>query len=145
MPYYHRLKSHSISFDLPISIQSSLNTVFFTASSTTIVHHSHYQEHTLSSTKKHDKRASWTPYGIYGWYICPSLLQYHRYKCHIPATNSQRDSETVAFFPHNFPMLRTSLADATTNAALDLNTSLQNPSPASPFDVSITVCVHYTN
>ena len=33
-------------------------------------------------------------------------------------------------------MLRTSSADAATDAALDLITVLQNPSPASPFDVS---------
>ena len=94
---------------------------------------------------KPDNRASWAPHGIHGWYIGPSLLHYRCYKCNIPATNSQRDSDTVAFFPHNFPMLRTSSADAASDAALDLITALQNPSPASPLMFPISICVHHTN
>ena len=86
--------------------------------------------------KKPDKRASWAPHGTHGWYIGPSLLHYRCYKCYFPSTNSQRDLVTVEFFPHKFPILRASPVDAVIKTALDFITALQNPSPASLFDVS---------
>ena len=46
----------------------------------------------------------------------------------------------MAFFPHNFPMLRTSSVDAETDAALDIITTLQNPSPASSFGSNPNLC-----
>ena len=86
--------------------------------------------------EKPAQRASWAPYGIHGWYIGPSLLHYRCYRCYIPSTNFIRDSCTVAFSPINFPIFRTSSADAATSADLDLIIALKNPAPASPFDIS---------
>ena len=90
-------------------------------------------------------RASWTSHRIHWWYIGPSRLHYRCYKCYIPTTNPPRDSNTVSFFPYNFPTLRTFSADATTNVAFDLITTLQNSSLASPVDISNPSYVHSIN
>ena len=93
------------------------------------------------------QRASWAPHGIHGWFTDSPLLHYRYYRCYISSTNSTRDSCTVAFFLHNFPMLRTSFTDAATNGVLYLIIALQNPIPASPFNISNPIyapCINWT-
>ena len=50
IPFFHKLRSHSISFALHASTQSSPATVFSTESSTTTAHPWHHLAHELSST-----------------------------------------------------------------------------------------------
>jgi hypothetical protein len=49
--------------------------------------------------EKPNKRNSWSPAGIDGWYIGPSMDHYRCYKCYIPRTKGFRDCDTVDFFP----------------------------------------------
>ena len=51
------------------------------------------------------RRASWDPHGIEGWYVERALDHYRNYTCYIPTTNALRTSNTVSFFkPKHFEL-----------------------------------------
>ncbi len=78
-------------------------------------------------------RQSWAPHGVNGWYLGPATEHYRCYEVYISKTGHTRISDTVEFMPADQPMLRTASTDAAIQAALQLTSALQNPSPAAPF------------
>ena len=85
-----------------------------------------------------DVRSSWAPHGVNGFYIGPSLEHYRCYKCYIPSTRRERDSDTVEFFPSDSDLPFLSSNDLAAYAALDLIDALKNPHPATPLFVGDT-------
>ena len=73
------------------------------------------------------QRGSWSPHGVEGWYIGPAMKNY---RCYVPATASERTTETVSFFPHATPLPKNSSIDAAIIAAHDLTYALTHPDPA---------------
>ena len=74
----------------------------------------------------HDKpanRASW-PHGVPGFYIGPAYQHYRCYTVWSTSTNSVRVTDTVAWFPEQYPMPQLSPADAIITAIKDLSTTL---------------------
>lgn len=78
---------------------------------------------------KPDDRSSFSPRGVDGFYIGPSLDHYRCVKCFIPATNGVRDADTVEYFPHHFPIPEMQPIDYIKQATADIIHFLQNPSP----------------
>ena len=52
---------------------------------------------------KPDARATWAYNGEEGWTVGPSLQHYRCINCYFPATRSQRNVDTVTFFPKSIP------------------------------------------
>jgi hypothetical protein len=77
-------------------------------------------------------RGSWAPHAVLGYYTGPAFDHYRCFKTWILETGSERIADTLAWFPTQVPLPRTSSADAATAAAQDLIYALQNPHPASP-------------
>ena len=79
---------------------------------------------------KPDNRASWAPHGDEGWYVGPSMDHYRCVNCYFPKTRSQRDVDTVTFFPKvvTFPEVKTE--DFLKQAALDIISILTKPPPS---------------
>ena len=77
--------------------------------------------------KKADNRKSWTGYGTEVWYIGPSLHHYRYFKCYMPLTCSEQDTDTVEFSPTTtlFPRVTTDIYLC--QVATDLQTILQDP------------------
>jgi hypothetical protein len=76
---------------------------------------------------------TWAPHGVDGWYLCRAPEHYRCHRMYVPKTRAERIAKTVEFFPHHRAMPKTSLADATTKAGLDLVHALQHPASAAPF------------
>jgi hypothetical protein len=89
----------------------------------------------------HDKpstRGTWSPHAIEGWNLGPALQHYRCYRVWAWATNYERISDTLAWFPTTIIMQRHSTADITTAAAHDLAQALLSPSPSSTLSPSMT-------
>ena len=82
--------------------------------------------------EKPDNRATWSPHGTDGWYIGPAMHHYRCYNIYIPATQSQRYFDTVAFFPTTWTMPQMSATDQLRRAAQTITQALRNPHPAMP-------------
>jgi hypothetical protein len=50
--------------------------------------------------EKSDKRSTWSPHGVDGWYIGPAMEHYRCYTTWVTKTNSKRITDTIAWFPH---------------------------------------------
>jgi hypothetical protein len=85
--------------------------------------------------EKPNVRGSWAPHGEDGWYVGPAQQHYRCFTVHITSTNSERIGDTVDFFPIETNIPLQSSADAAMQAAKDLVHALQNPQPATPFDI----------
>ena len=83
--------------------------------------------------EKPKQRGSWDDHGLRGWYMEPAMAHYRCYTCYIPATNGERISDTVEFFPHVAPMPQQSSRDQAIQAIRDLIHTIRNPTPATPF------------
>ena len=81
--------------------------------------------------EKPSVRETWAPHALDGWYLGPALHQYRCFRVWITATQAERVSETLTWFPTQVSMPTASSRDTATAAALDLIKALQNPSPAS--------------
>ena len=79
---------------------------------------------------KPDKRASWDTHGIEGWYVGPSLEHYRCVKCYMPLTSAERDSDTVAFFPHSIPFPAVTTDDFLRQSITDIVSLLKNSPPS---------------
>jgi hypothetical protein len=73
--------------------------------------------------EKPSQRGSWDPHGKVGWYLGPAMEHYHCHQCHISATNSERISDMVEFFPHNEPIPKLSPHEATIIAGRSIGRS----------------------
>ena len=83
--------------------------------------------------KKVDKRQTWAPHGVNGWYLGQAPEHYRCHRVYITKTTSEKIVNTVQFSPSHCNMLKTSSADAATEAAASLTATLLNPSPSIPF------------
>ena len=95
----------------------------------------------------HDKpnnRGTWDPRGVPGWYIGPAMEHYRCYQTYMTATEAERITDTVAWFPHNTKMPTASnldiLAAATNNILMALQKSKTN-SPLEPLSDSETQAI----
>ena len=76
---------------------------------------------------KPNHRASWSPNGEEGWTVGPSLQHYRCINCYFPKTRSQRDCDTVTFFPTVIPYPKINLDDYLRQATDDIISILTNP------------------
>jgi hypothetical protein len=79
--------------------------------------------------EKPHQRGSWEPHGKLGWYLGPALEHYRCHRCHIIATNSERISDTVEFFPHNTEVEKLTTQEAAVIAAESLVQALKQSKP----------------
>ena len=79
---------------------------------------------------KPSNRASWDPHGIEGWFIGPSMEHYRCVKCYMPKTFAERDSDTVAFFPHSVPFPKVTTDDFLRQSISDIIAILQKNPPS---------------
>lgn len=82
--------------------------------------------------EKPDKRGTWSPHAIEGWYVGPAMDSYRCYKVWCKQTRAVRTMDTVEWFPRHVPMPTPSSTDRVIIAAQDLAKALQNPCPNSP-------------
>jgi hypothetical protein len=80
-----------------------------------------------------NRRSTWAPHGLDGWYIGPALEHYRCYTVHITKTRGYRIVETVDFFPEKFTLPFATPQDQATKAATELTRALMNPQPAGTF------------
>jgi hypothetical protein len=80
-----------------------------------------------------DRRSTWAPHDLDGWYIGPALEHYRCYTVHITKTRGDRIVETVEFFPEKFTLPFATPQDQATQAATELTRALLNMKPAGPF------------
>ena len=83
--------------------------------------------------EKVDKRRTWAPHGVEGWYLGRAPEHYRCHRVYISKTASERIADTVEFFPSQCKMPQNSSTDAATAAATALTNALVNPSPSTPF------------
>ena len=79
-----------------------------------------------------DKRGTWSPHAVLGFYTGPASEHYRCYKVWVLETGAERIANTLLWFPTQVPLPRTSSADAATAAAQDLIHALKHPHAASP-------------
>ena len=80
-----------------------------------------------------EKRKTWAPHGIDGWYIGSAPEHYRCHTVYATKTRAERIARTVEFFPHAINMPTTSSTDNAAEAARMLADALLHPAPASPF------------
>jgi hypothetical protein len=80
-----------------------------------------------------NRRSTWAPHGLDGWYLGPTLEHYRCYTVHITKTWGHRIVETVDFFPEKITLPFSTPQDQATKAATELTRALLNPQPAGPF------------
>ena len=85
--------------------------------------------------EKPDKRSSWSPHGVDGWYVGPALDSYRCYNVWICDTRSIRICDTLSWFPTK----KVSMPIASSNDLIfadvqDILEALRNPTPGSPID-----------
>ena len=78
-------------------------------------------------------RDNWTPYGVKGWYLGPSMNHYRCHHVYVKKTRGERESDCVDFFLHNTPLPYKYSAENAIIVAQELAYALQNPAPQAPF------------
>ncbi len=84
---------------------------------------------------KPNERQTWAANGEEGWVVGPSLEHYRHINVYFPQTRSQRDVDTVTFFPHDVIIPKMSTKDFLTQAASDIITLLTTPVPKNNFSL----------
>jgi hypothetical protein len=79
--------------------------------------------------EKPNQCSSWDPHGKLGWYLGPALEHYQCHQCHVSATNSERISDTVEFFPHTKAVEALTSQDAAILTAEALTKALKQRKP----------------
>jgi hypothetical protein len=80
-----------------------------------------------------NRRSTWAPHGLDGWYLGPALEHYICYTVYITKTRGNRIVEKVDFFPEKFTLPFPTPQDQATKAATELTRALLHPQPAGPF------------
>jgi hypothetical protein len=75
----------------------------------------------------HEKRASWDPHGVIGWYLGPAMEHYWCYRCYIKKTQAERISDTVGFSPTQATIPALSPTEALIIAAEQVTAAVRNP------------------
>ena len=81
--------------------------------------------------EKPTNRETWTPHAVDGYYLGPAMHHYRCFRVWICATQAERVSDTLTWFPSQVIMPTASSAETAIAAAKDLIKALNNPSPAS--------------
>jgi hypothetical protein len=74
-----------------------------------------------------NRRSTWAPHGLDGWYLGPALEHYRCYTVYITKTRGNRIMETVEFFPIKFTLPFPAPQDLAAQAATDLTDALLHP------------------
>ena len=79
--------------------------------------------------EKSDKRTSWSPHALDGWYIGPALDSYRCYKVWVWETRATRICDTISWFPTKITMPLASANDLILAGVTDIVQALSDPSP----------------
>ena len=79
-----------------------------------------------------DKRDTWSPHGLDGWYVGPALDSYRCYRVWITETRALRTTDTIVWFPRYLKMPIASTMDLILAGVKDIRQALLNPSQGSP-------------
>jgi hypothetical protein len=79
-----------------------------------------------------NRRSTWAPHGLDGWYVGPAIEHYRFYTVHITKRRRDRIVETVDFFPEKLTLPFATPQDQATKAAKELTRALLNPQPSGP-------------
>ena len=77
--------------------------------------------------RKPNNRGTWELNGEVGWYVGPAMHHYRCVNCYFPRTKTERNCDTVTFFPAEIPFPRVKLQDFLVQAATDIITLLTSP------------------
>ena len=72
-----------------------------------------------------ERRQSWAPRGIDGWYVGPAKMHYRCYRFYIPATGGYRTSSKVTFYPKHCNIPIETPMDTAVRAAKELSLCIQ--------------------
>jgi hypothetical protein len=81
--------------------------------------------------EKPDKRTSWSPHALDGWYTGPALDSYRCFRIWAWDTRAERICDTLSWFPTKVTMPIASSNDLILAGIQDIVSALQNPSPGS--------------
>ena len=84
---------------------------------------------------KPDVRSTWSANGEEGWTVGPSMHHYRCIKCYFPITRSERNVDTVTFFPKQIPFPKVTIDDFLRQAATDIVSILAAPPSATSFSL----------
>jgi hypothetical protein len=76
-----------------------------------------------------EKRTTWSPHGLDGWYLGPTLDSYRCYNIWIHETQRTRILDTVKWFPTHVQLPHSSSTDLIMNSLRDIAEALQHPAP----------------
>ena len=79
---------------------------------------------------KPEERPTWSPNGEEGWTVGPSLDHYRCIRCYFPLTRSERNCDTVTFYPNVIPFPKITTDNFLRQAASDIVSILSNPPSA---------------
>ena len=71
-----------------------------------------------------EKRTSWAPHGVPGYYCGPALDAYRCFRVFVSTTSAMRISDTLAWFPENYIMPGASASELMVTALQDLNLAI---------------------
>ena len=83
--------------------------------------------------EKSDKRTSWSPHALDGWYIGPATESYRCYKVWVWETRATRICDTISWFPTKITMPLASPTDLILAGVQDIVQALNDPAPATVF------------
>jgi hypothetical protein len=81
---------------------------------------------------KPDKRTTWAPHGLDGWYVGPALDSYRCWQIWIWESRAVRICDTVTWYPTKVTMPDSSSTATIVACLKDIVNALQHPSPQSP-------------
>jgi hypothetical protein len=82
--------------------------------------------------EKPGKRRTWAPHGIHGYSLGPAMHHYRCQNIYISTTASERNVDTLEFFPNKYKMPHLLSTDVLIMAANDMMDALQKPHPELP-------------
>ena len=74
-----------------------------------------------------EKRATWALNGEMGWTVGPAPDHYRCITCYFPRTRTERQCDTITYFPTIIPFPKVGLEEFLRQAATDIVTILSNP------------------
>ena len=83
--------------------------------------------------EKPSQRGSWSPRGIDGWYLGPSLQHYRCHRVYCNHTSAERITDTVHLFPHYGNLPNITAQDAAILTSESLHKTLESPSNKKAF------------
>ena len=97
----------------------------------------------------HDKRGTWSPHALDGWYVGPALEAYRCYTIWMWDTRSERVSDTIRWFPTKIRMPNASSTELILAGIRDIHHALTHPSPGSALapttDSEVAALQHLTD